>query len=127
HIREAQPLSLAFAAQARQGLDQFRISDRRVFLSISFDVSGQLVLILASLALGSTRLDGGSLLGGQLGVTQSAAAPVRVRRSLAAQESFLDLGGRDRSNDEDPGILVALIDHDNRLTRGRLADHCRTP
>jgi hypothetical protein len=43
--------------------------DRRVFLSIGFDVSGQLVLILGSLALGSTRLAGGSLLRGQLGVT----------------------------------------------------------
>jgi hypothetical protein len=63
-------LSLAFAAQTRQGLDQFRIPDRRVFLSIGFDVSGQFVLILGSLALGSTRLDGGSLLGGQLGVTE---------------------------------------------------------
>ena len=61
-------MSLAFAAQARQGRDQFRITDRRVFLSIGFDVSGQLVLILGSLALGSTRLDGGSLLRSQRGV-----------------------------------------------------------
>jgi hypothetical protein len=33
---------------------------------------------------------------------------------LAADESFLDLVGRDRANDENPGILVALIDHDDR-------------
>jgi hypothetical protein len=102
-------------------------SDRRVFLSIGFDVSGQFVLKLGSLALGSTRLDGGSLLRVQLGVTWSAAAPVRVRICLAAHESFLDFVGRDRANDEDPGILVALIDHNNRLTSECLASNCRTP
>ena len=51
HIREAQPLSLAFTAQTRQGLEQFRISGRRVFLSIGFDVAGQFVLTLGSLAV----------------------------------------------------------------------------
>ena len=31
-VREAQPLPLAFATQAGQGLDQFRVADGRVFL-----------------------------------------------------------------------------------------------
>jgi hypothetical protein len=115
-------LSLAFAAQARQGRDQFRISDRRVFLSIGFNVSGQFVLILGSLALGSTRLDGGSLLGGQLGGTESAA-PVRIRRSLAAQISWAETGRTTRV----PASLWRSYDHNNRLARGRLANQCRTP
>ena len=79
HIREAQTLSLAFAAQARQGLDQFRIPDGRVFLSIGFDVAPQLRSIVESLAVGATGLDGGTLLlpgsapGGKLDF--DAAAP----------------------------------------------------
>jgi hypothetical protein len=46
---------------------------------------------------------------------------------LAAHELFLDLVSRERANYEDPGIIVALIDHDDFLTRGRVADQCRTP
>ena len=84
HISEAQPLLLAFASQAGQGLDQLRIPNRRVFLSIGFDVPRQLRLILGSLALGTTRLNGGLLLGGQLGSPSR-----RLRRSSGFLEDWL--------------------------------------
>ena len=127
HIREAQSLSLAFAAQARQGRDQFRISDRRVFLSIGFNVSGQFVLILGSLALGSTpstaaRCSGVSSAALSRRRCPSEFAGVWLRMNYSSI-SWAETGRTTRV----PASLWRSYDHNNRLARGRLANQCRTP
>jgi hypothetical protein len=69
-------LQLAFVPQASEGRRQLRIAHGWIFPRICLDVLGESLRVFGCLSIGASRLHGGPLLRGQIGIMQSLALAI---------------------------------------------------
>jgi hypothetical protein len=80
HVGQTQPLAFSFGSERGHCLNKLAINHWRKILAIGFDVPGELFLIRARVSLGASGFGSGSLLRGQIGISESpSGAFIRVR------------------------------------------------